>query len=665
MTDLDCTFTEDIILCGSSVELTAANGYDGYTWSTNPTGTPVIGNTQTITVTSIGTYYSFNNAIAPCQSIEQEFIVQLFGGNISNPVIPYADEVLTCPNDGKLLPNIFLCGANDSRFIQTNISSSTSIIWEKLDESSCAAVVDTDCANEEATCTWNEVSDGSSFLADTSGQYRLTINYPGGCFNQFYFNVYKNLLNATVISTDIICTTNGSISVNDVPSGYEYSLDGTTYQASNVFTVNTAGNYTVSVRQVGVLTNPCVFTVPDVLIRDRDFTVSSTITQPYCNGDKGRIQLAANDVDPQYSFSLYDGATLVNSVGPIIENTYAFDNLNPGTYTVTAVTENGCTYSEDVTIVEPPLLTLTAAITIPLTCADGEITVYPVGGTPPYFYFVNSTTDFQSVPEIVVTAAGIYDITVIDSNNCSATTSITIDNIDAPEFNIITTDIACAGSGNSGSLSINVTNPNGNSIEYSIDGGITFFNSSVFTGLVEGDYDVVIQYTLGSSICATNAETITISSNTAISGTAELTAPYTCTDSGTITVLGVTGGDAPYAYSVNGTTFQASTIFTGLNQGNYTVTIRDANNCTSITNEITINALNPPTDLEFSSTSVTCPSNTASVTISGSTGGTGILDYQIIAPAASVTPYQTSNEFSGLEPGTYTFQVRDENDCTL
>lgn len=664
LTDLDCAFTEDIILCGNNVDLTAADGYDSYSWSTSATGSPVIGTTQTINVTSAGTYYSYNNAVAPCQSIQQEFNVQLFGGDIANPVIPYADEVVICPNDGKLLPNIFLCGADDSRFIQTNISDSISIIWEQLDESSCAAVTDPDCANEDASCTWNEVSNGSSFLADTSGQYRLTINYPGGCFNQFYFNVYQNLLVPTVISSDIICTTLGSIIVNDVPSGYEYSLDGSTFQLSNVFTINTAGTYTIYIRQFGVPSNPCVFTIPDVQIRDRDFTVSTTVLQPLCNGDKGSIQLAANDVDPQYTFTLEDNGTLVNTVGPIVENTYAFDNLNPGSYTATVETENGCLYSEDIIIIEPPLLTVTAAITVPLTCTDGEITVYPVGGTPPYFYFINSTTDFQSVPEIIVTVAGSYDITVIDSNNCSATTSITVDDIGAPEFNIVTTDITCSDSGNSGTLAINVTNPNGNSVAFSIDGGTTFVNSSVFTNLTAGDYDVVLQYTSGPSVCIISPQTVTITQNTAISGTAELTTPFGCTIDGIITVNAVTGGDAPYEYSIDGVTFQTSNVFTDLTQGTYSITIRDGNDCTFITNEITIDPLNPITDIEFNNSPVVCPALTSNLTITGITGGAGIIEYQIIAPVTATTVYQTSNMFSGLAPDTYTIQVRDENDCT-
>lgn len=663
LADLDCTFDQEEILCGDSLELTAANGYDTYAWSTSPTGVPVIGTNQSITVTATGTYYSYNTAIAPCQSIVQQFNVQLFGSNTTNPVIPYADEVVTCPNDGKLLPNIFLCGANDSRLIETNISDSTSVIWERLDESSCAAVSDPDCANENSACTWNEVATSANFLADTSGQYRMTINYPGGCFVQFYFNIYENELNPTVSATDIICDTDGSIIVNGVPSDYEYSLDNTNFQNSNVFTVNTAGIYTVYVRQIGVASNPCVFTIPDVQIRDREFTGSTIVTQPLCNGERGSINIAANDADPQYTFSILENGTLVNSVGPVVDNNYTFQNLNTGTYTVTITSENGCTFSDEVTIIEPPLLTATVALTSPLSCTDGEITVYPVGGTPPYFYFVNSTTDFQTVPQIVVTSAGVYNITVVDANNCAADVTINVDAILEPDFNVSITDIACADAVNSGALTINVTNANGSSIAYSIDGGTTFVNSNTFTNLTVGDYEVVLQYTTGSDVCETNPQTVTINSATAITGTADLSAPFTCLSNGTITVTNVTGGDAPYQYSIDGVTFQNGNSFSNLTAGTYTIIVQDASGCSSAMNQITVEALNPPTDLEFDSSPVTCPTNTSTVSITATTGGTGTLQYQITAPASAVTGFQTSASFSGLEPGTYTFQVTDETDC--
>ena len=660
----DCVFSEIVTLCGDSVDLTAADGYDSYSWSTSPSGNPVIGTTQTITVNASGTYYVRNTATAPCQSIDQIFEVQLFGGTIQNPVIPFADEVVICPNDGKELPNIYLCGANDFTLIETSISDATSIIWDVLDESSCPAVSDTNCANEDTSCTWNEVTTGADFTADTAGQYRITINYPGGCFLQFYFNVYENILEPTVITNDIVCSTPGSIIVNDVPSGYEYSLDGINYQPSNVFSISTPGFYTVYIRQIGVNTNPCVFTVPDVQIRNRDFTVTTSVQQPFCYGELGSIQLAANDVEPQYTFTISLNGTIVNTVGPIIENTYEFNNLNVGLYTATIETEDGCLHTEDILIAEPEELEVVASITQPLTCENGEITIYPQGGTPPYFYFINSTTEFQTIPTYEVSNPGDYDITVVDSNNCTASTLISVEAIGEPQFTISPTNIICPTNGDLGSIAINVTNFNGYSVLYSIDNGATFSNSNVFSGLVPGTYEVLIQYSLGNSVCATDAQLIAITENPPITGIAELSTPYSCTDSGIITVTSVSGGTSPYQYSIDGVNFQMSNIFTGLTPGTYAITISDATNCGFITNSITINPLNPPTDMVLSHTPIDCTLNTTTITVDSVTGGTGNLEYQIIAPSSATTPYQTSNIFIGLEPDTYTFQVRDETNCT-
>ncbi|WP_100614517.1 beta strand repeat-containing protein, partial [Confluentibacter citreus] len=660
----DCIFERTEVLCGTSILLTASDGYESYSWSTSPTGTPVIGTGQTYTATESGTYYVRNTAPANCLSIDEQINVITYGAGVTNPVIPFADEVVICPNDGKELPNIFLCGANDSRAINTGISDAVSIIWEQLDETSCPAMAVDNCANENDTCNWNQVATGSNYVANTSGQFRLVINYPGGCFNIFYFNVYQNLLNPTITATDILCTTPGEVTVGGVPSGYEYSINGTDYQTSNVFPINSAGYYTVYIRQIGVNTNPCIFQTPSVYVRERDFTVSTTVIQPYCYGEKGSIIIAANNALPQYYYSIYLGGTLVNSVGPVMESDHTFTSLNPGTYTVNVSTDDGCTYSEDIEIIEPPLLTATAALTQPLTCTDGEITVYPNGGTPPYIYYVNGAADSLDSPVIPISTPGIYTITVVDSNNCSAETSIIVEGVPAPEFTLTATDIACSDSGDTGTININVTNANGNSLMYSIDNGTTFYSSSVFTNLAVGTYDVVVQYSLGGSVCNTAPQTVTIDIPPAITGTATLTTPYTCTINGVITISGVSGGTAPYTYSIDGVNFQSGLTFSGLTNGTYNVTIIDASGCTFITAPVTIDPLDPPTDMSFSNTPLSCPSNTTDVTITSVTGGTGPLEYQIIAPSGSATAYQTSNVFSGLAPGTYTFQVRDANNCT-
>ena len=659
----DCNFTQNEILCGSSLEMTAAGGYDSYSWSTSPTGTPVIGTSQSITVTETGTYYVFNTAIAPCQSIQQEFIVELYGGDVENPVIPYADEVVTCPNDGKLLPNIYLCGANDSREIQTNIPDSTTLTWELLDETSCPVVLNTDCANENAGCVWNEVFTGPNYIADTSGQYRLTINYPGGCFVQFYFNVYQNLLDPTVEASDIICTSPGSITVNNVPTGYEYSLDGTTYQTSNVFTVTTPGIYTVYVRQMNIATNPCVFTVPNIQIRERDFTVSTTVIQPLCHDDKGSIQLAANDVEPQYSYELYQNGTLVNSVGPILENTYLFANLNPGTYTATVTTEDGCTYSEELTIIQPELLTVTAALTTPLTCTDGEITIYPVGGTPPYTYFINSTTEFQTVPEVVVINSGVFDITVVDYNNCSVSTTVTVDDLPEPEYTVTHTDLLCYNA-NTGVIEFNVTNANGYTLEYSIDNGATYSSNSTFSNLGAGDYEVLIKYSLSGSECFTAVQTITISQpDEALTATAGVSELAGCGPSGegTIRITNPQGGTpfpAPnyYEYSFDNQATWTTINEAYVNPGTYTVYVRDANGCIYAMPNVVLDQEPPAPTITLSETEFNCDgSGNATVTITNNGGDSYSYDYYIDGVLNPNT--ENPEVFTNVPSGSHTISV--------
>ncbi|WP_298238093.1 T9SS type B sorting domain-containing protein [uncultured Algibacter sp.] len=578
----NCDFEQTEVLCGSSVDLTAADGYDSYSWSTSPSGTPVISTGQTYTATTTGTYYVQNTTVATCISINEQFNVITYGSSLTNPVIPYADLLPICPNDGKVLPYIFLCGGNETRTINTNISDSVSIIWEQLDDTSCPPVAVDDCANEDDTCTWNQVGTGADYIADTAGEFRVVINYPGGCFSIFYFNVYQNLLTPTITAEDILCTTPGSVTVGGVPSGYEYSLDPNgPFQPSNTFVINTPGYYQVYIRQVGVTTNPCIFQTPSILVRERDFTVTTNVTQPNCNGDFGSISLAANDALPQYYFSIYESGVLVNSVGPILASDYTFSSLNPGLYTVNVTTDDGCTYTEDIQIIDPPTLTVTAAITVPLTCTDGEITIYPVGGTPPYTYYINSTTVSQDIPTYVVNSPGVYDITVRDFYNCSASTSITVDSIPEPVFTVSGNDILCYND-NSGEIQFNVTSANGYTIEYTIDNGVTYTSNPTFSNLSAGTYSVGIKYSLGGVECFSVFQDITITQPdhalTASGGVSEL-AGCGPSGEGRVRITNPQGGVPPYEYSFDNQTTWVSTNEAYVDPGTYTLYIRDSFGC--------------------------------------------------------------------------------------
>ena len=253
-------------------------------------------------------------------------------------------------------------------------------------------------SNEKAAANcWNQVAKGPDYTANTSGEYRVVLNYEGGCFVTYYFNVYKNSLDPTATSRDIICQTKGEIVVGGVGVGYEYSLTKAgPYQDSKVFVIDTPNIYTVYIKQKGVTTNPCIFEVPGIAIRERQFKVDVKINNPLCKGDLGSVKLAAQNVREQYYYSITKGGAPVNSVGPIAASSHTFDKLNPGIYTIIVTTDDGCSYTEDIEIVEPKGITATSALTIPLTaCSDGQITAYPVGGTAPYTYAINGSSTSQ------------------------------------------------------------------------------------------------------------------------------------------------------------------------------------------------------------------------------------------------------------------------------
>ncbi|WP_069859212.1 T9SS type B sorting domain-containing protein [Arenibacter sp. NBRC 103722] len=728
----DCNFTSTVQLCGDQVTLDAGDGFDDYVWYKDGNGNNQIdavdtvlddgdpdNDPSTLTVNSIGTYLVDKIVADPCKGFVEILNVERYGSTQNNPILDYfntlngdadptndiSGEVVSCSVDGSLLPKIFLCGVNDTQLLQVSIADALSLTWEQLVEDSCVDAGD-DCANKNATCTWNTVAGGSSYTANTAGKFRLVINYQNGCFSRFYFNVFQNNLDVQYNSNDIICTTPGNINITNLGAGYGFQLYDTAnnaivvpYSANNgpSFDINDNGAYRVGIMQLDPDTGQpiygsCEFSTPDIGIRIRDFQVAVTPTSSNCN-TLGSINIQVNNVEPNYEYELRidDGSnvgngTLLDNETAQPDNNFTFSNLNPNNYIVRVRTADGCFYEEKVTVSRDLDLELTARISQHISCKEGNILMESTGGKTPHTYAIwkyvdesgTVVTSYPTVNDIPPSAyqtsqifdiydPGDYTFVVIDRNNCTAISNmVTIILVPSVQYTTVVEDETCFGA-NDGSITYNMSNTNGYNVKYTLTypDGTTYENSSgSFVGLAPGDYTVTLTQSKGGASCD-YIEPFTIGGPAdAVVGSIVLLQEYTCLQDGIIEAQNVSGGTAPYEYSIDGINFvtgPGAETFTNLKDGTYTITVRDDTGCTYISNSIIIAPLNVPTDLVFNSTMPNCPIQTSDVTLAV-TGGSGALSYEITAPI--VIANGNSNVFNNLDPDTYTFRVTDSNGCT-
>jgi hypothetical protein len=123
--------------------------------------------------------------------------------------------------------------------------------------------------------------------------------------------------------------------------------------------------------------------------------------------------------------------------------------------------------------------------------------------------------------------------------------------------------------------------------QYSVNGG-AFQSSNTFTNLAAGSYTVRVkdknncEKQISPNVVLTSPDGPDI----AASG---LVADTECgSDNGSITV-NATGGTGTLTYSKDGTTFQAGNVFNNLRAGDYTITVKDAGNCTTTVSETVAN----------------------------------------------------------------------------
>lgn len=184
------------------------------------------------------------------------------------------------------------------------------------------------------------------------GPHTIDIVDANGCGFSTMINVAQGpAVTATASKTDALCngSATGTITAGTPVNGtapYQYSLDGVTWQSSNVFNNIAAGNYTVYVRS----SEGCPAQVSITVNEPAALSASSSNTNGTCNGgNDGTIVVSAAGGVSSYQYSI-DGTTFQTS------NTF---NVVPGSYTVTVKDYNGCTTSFQTTVSLTNDLTLT------------------------------------------------------------------------------------------------------------------------------------------------------------------------------------------------------------------------------------------------------------------------------------------------------------------
>ena len=461
---------------------------------------------------------------------------------------------------------------------------------------------------------------------------------------------------ATLISqTNVLCFGASTGSVVIAPSG-----GAAPYVITPAQTGLAAGPYTFTVTDA----NSCTATL-DVIIIQPVSTLTAAVTS----------QVNASD------FGSSTGSVVIAPAGGVAPYviTPAQTGLAAGLHTFTVTDANGCTTTIDVTITQPATA-LTAAVTsqVNVSCfgaSTGSVLIAPAGGVAPYVI----------TPAQTGLPAGLHTFTVTDATSCAATINVTITQPAAPlsaaissQVNVLcfgasTGSVVLAPSGGiapyvitpaqtglaaglhtftitdaigcTATIDVNIAQPGSaltaslankvnvlcfgastGSVVIAPGGGMApYVVTPVQTGLPAGNY----VFTVTDNNGCTATVNATINEPAEITSVATTIVNATCGASdGSITLGAVTGGLAPYTYSVDGSPFTATLIYPGSLQEHMRWKYRDANNCLFATTASVSNT-SGPTAIATTVVNTTCGASNGSITLGAVTDGLAPYTYSV------------------------------------
>lgn len=595
---LSFTSTKTDILCrndlSGSIQTQVSGGTSPYTYSWNNGAT-----TSSVTNAGAGAYTVTVTDANSCSST-------------SNVTLTQPSAILS----GSLTPSAVSCNAGNNGSITSSINGGTS----------------------PYTYLWNTGQATAGLSGLTAGTYTVTVTDNHGCTIVLNTTITQPAapLAATAVTTDILCHGNSTGAINLSVSGgttaysYLWSNNATTQDISSL----PAGFYVVTVTDSkGCTTNYSAnLTEPTAPL-----SATTSKTDILCRNDlSGSITTNVNGGTSPYTYLWSNAAT-----------TSGISGVAAGTYTVTITDAHNCKVTVATTLIQPAAILSGSLSTGAVSCnggSNGSVTSSISGGTTPYQYMWSNGSATASISGVT---SGTYTVTVTDAHGCTIIRTANVSQPAAP-LNVTSTQTNVLCYGNS-TGAINIT-PTGGTTPYTY----LWSNNATtqdLTNITANAYQVTVTDNKGctfisSAIITQPAGPLT----TSISKTA-----VKCNggNDGSCTIA-ASGGTAPYTYVwSNGGN---SSSINNVTVGTYTVTVTDANGCSSV-KSTTVTQPAAPLTLSETHTNLSCFSQPHGSIDLTATGGTA--------------PYQynwsngfTTADLSGLAAAVYSVTVTDANGCT-
>lgn len=272
------------------------------------------------------------------------------------------------------------------------------------------------------TPTYTYSDDNATFVSSNqfggfaAGNYTLYAQDVNGCVDSVQFTVGEpaSAVNITnVLLNNPACPNQASGTATVIASGgtpgYMYSSNaGNTFQTNQILGNLNGGNHLIVVKDA----NGCIDTDTITLVSPSILQiVEDTIIGVPCENDlDGEIHVTATGGTPSYNYMLNGGS--VQSNGDYV-------NLADGTYTITIMDVNGCTYSDQFTV-EAEVLQPVADFDFSLIGTAVLFENLSSSADSYLWEFGDDSTSTEENPVHVYAQDGNYNVTLTATNSCGS-----------------------------------------------------------------------------------------------------------------------------------------------------------------------------------------------------------------------------------------------------